>query len=130
MSLELWLGANQARQAVPLIAPQAPIVGTGLEKIVALYSGQFIVAEGNGVVQQATADKVIVRYDKPAQKKSYHPIHFRRSNHDTAINQRVVVDNGQKVKKGQPLIEGMSIERGELALGAWRFGRFYVLGWL
>ena len=111
------VGANQARQAVPLIAPQAPIVGTGLEKIVARYSGQFVVAERSGVVQQATADKVVVSYDKPALKKTYHPIHFRRSNHDTAINQRVVVNNGQKVKKGQPLIEGMSIERGELALG-------------
>ena len=83
----------------------------------ARYSGQFVVAESSGVVQQATADKVVVSYDKPALKKTYHPIHFRRSNHDTAINQKVVVNNGQKVKKGQPLIEGMSIERGELALG-------------
>ena len=109
------VGANQARQAVPLIEPKAPIVGTGLEKHIARNSGQVVYAEGVGTVLQATADKVIVGYAK--EKKTYYPTHFMRSNKDTAINQRVVVNTGQKVQKGDLLIEGMSIASGELALG-------------
>ena len=109
------VGANQARQAVPLIVPQAPIVGTGLEKHVARNSGQVVYAEGSGTVLEASAEKVVVGY--PKEKSTYYLTHFMRSNQDTAINQRVVVDVGQKVKKGQPLIEGMSISQGELSLG-------------
>ena len=111
------VGANQTRQALPLIQPQAPIVGTGLEKHIARNSGQIVYAEADGVVVEATADKVVVSYTTK-RKHTYYPVHFARSNQDTSINQRVVVDNGQKVKQGQPLIEGMSIEDGELALGS------------
>ncbi len=110
------VGANQTRQAVPLIEPKAPIVGTGLEKYIARNSGQVIYAEGPGTVAMATAEKVVVSYDS-RQKKTYYPIRFMRSNYDTSINQRVVVNNGQRVKKDQPLIEGMSVADGELALG-------------
>ena len=111
------VGANQARQAVPLIDPKPPIVATGLEKHIARNSGQIVYAEEAGKVVEATAEKVVVEYPKLKLKQTYPLTHFVRSNYDTAIHQRVVVDTGQKVAKGQPLIEGMSIAGGELALG-------------
>jgi len=110
------MGSNQQRQAVPLIQPSAPIVGTGLESTVAANTGQLTVAEEDGEVVSATADQVVVKYKK-AGKVTYYPQHFVRSNEGSCINQKVVVSSGDKVKKGQPLIEGMSIEGGELALG-------------
>lgn len=110
------MGSNQQRQAVPLITPIAPIVGTGLEAPVALNSGQLIVAEDSGTVVSASADEVKVTY-KNDKTVTYHPQHFLRSNEGTSINQKVVVNSGDKVAKGDSLIEGMSIEDGELALG-------------
>lgn len=110
------MGSNQQRQAVPLIQPRAPIVGTGMESMVAQNTGQLTVAEEDGEVLSATGDEVVVKYKK-AGKVTYHPRHFVRSNEGSCINQKVVVSSGDKVKKGQPIIEGMSIEGGELALG-------------
>ncbi len=109
------MGSNQQRQAVPLIKPQAPIVGTGMEGTVARNSGQVVMAEANGVVTKATGDGVTVKY--ASVSKTYEPLHFIRSNDGTSINQKVVVETGDKVKAGDILIEGMSIEDGELALG-------------
>ncbi|MBX4188804.1 DNA-directed RNA polymerase subunit beta, partial [Candidatus Saccharibacteria bacterium] len=114
--LRSLMGSNQQRQAVPLIQPQAPIVGTGMETTVAHNTGQLIVAEEDGVVERATADEVVVNYKK-AGKSIYNPVHFIRSNEGSSINQVVVVNSGDKVKAGQPLIEGMSVANGELALG-------------
>ncbi|MBX4199510.1 DNA-directed RNA polymerase subunit beta [Candidatus Saccharibacteria bacterium] len=114
--LRSLMGSNQQRQAVPLIQPQSPIVGTGLESIVAHNTGQLIVAEEDGEVVKATADEVIVNYKKSG-KRSYEPVHFARSNEGSSINQMVVVSSGDRVKAGDPLIEGMSIADGELALG-------------
>lgn len=112
------MGSNQQRQAVPLIQPAAPIVGTGMEGDVAKNSGQVVLADGPGVVSKANAQEVIVKYtDKNLGSVSYEPLHYIRSNEGTSINQRVVVENGQKVKKGDVLIEGMSVADGELALG-------------
>lgn len=109
-------GSNQQRQAVPLIQPQAPIVGTGMEAVVARNSGQLIVAEQDGVVEKATGAEVIVKY-KDGSKRTYEPLIFVRSNEGTCITQRVVVENGQKLKKNDIIVEGMSIDKGELALG-------------
>lgn len=113
------MGSNQQRQAVPLIKPQAPVVGTGLEEAAARNTGQVMVAEGDGEVIRATGDKVIVRYKESGKNVdvTYEPQHFIRSNEGTSINQRVVVATGDKVKRGDILVEGMSIAGGELALG-------------
>lgn len=109
------MGSNQQRQAVPLIQPQSPIVGTGLEIAAARNTGQVTLAEADGEVIKATGKEVIVKYAEGAV--TYEPQHFVRSNEGTSINQKVVVNTGDKVKKGDVLIEGMSIQGGELALG-------------
>ena len=109
------MGSNQQRQAVPLIQPKAPIVGTGLEGTAARNTGQVILAEGNGEVIKAEGAEVVVKYKEG--NVTYEPQHFVRSNEGTSINQKIVVSTGDKVKEGDVLIEGMSIEAGELALG-------------
>ncbi len=108
-------GSNMQKQAVPLINPRSPIVGTGLEKAVAQNSGQMVVAEGPGEVVKANAEEVQVKYKDSV--KTYMPQHFRRSNDGESMNDRVLVNRGDKVKAGQVLIEGMSIAGGELAVG-------------
>ena len=110
------MGSNQQRQAVPLIHPKSPIVGTGLETIAARNTGQLIVAEDSGEVISASAQAVVVKY-QDGSKVTYEPQRFVRSNEGTSINQKVVVSSGDKVKLGDVLIEGMSIQNGELALG-------------
>ncbi len=109
------MGSNQQRQAVPLIKPVSPIVGTGLEAVAARNTGQVVLAEANGEIVKASANEVVVKYKDGTV--TYEPQHFVRSNEGTCINQRVVVSTGDKVKAGDILIEGMSIEGGELALG-------------
>ncbi len=109
------MGSNQQRQAVPLIKPASPIVGTGMEGIIARNTGQVVMAEADGEVVKATAQEVLVKYKEGTVK--YEPQHFVRSNEGTSINQRVIVETGDKVKEGDIIIEGMSIQGGELALG-------------
>ena len=109
------MGSNQQRQAVPLIQPESPVVGTGVEAAAARNTGQVVLAEADGEVTRANGDEVIVKYAEGSV--TYEPQHFVRSNEGTSINQTVVVNTGDKVKKGDILIEGMSIQGGELALG-------------
>jgi len=109
-------GSNQQRQAVPLIKPESPIVGTGFESVAAANSGQIVLAEGDGVVTKADADEVVVKYNR-GKSVTYKASHFVPSNEGSSINQVVVVSTGDKIKAGQPLIEGMSVQGGELALG-------------
>jgi DNA-directed RNA polymerase subunit beta len=109
------MGSNQQRQAVPLIKPEAPIVGTGVEEAAARNTGQVVVAEADGEVVRADGAAVVVKYKEG--NVTYEPQHFIRSNEGTSINQKVVVNTGDKVKEGDILIEGMSIDGGELALG-------------
>ena len=109
------MGSNQQRQAVPLIKPESPIVGTGVESSAARNTGQIVVAEADGEVIKASGDQVVVKYNEGIV--AYDPQHFVRSNEGTSINQAVVVNTGDKVKAGDTLIEGMSVQGGELALG-------------
>ncbi len=109
------MGSNQQRQAVPLVQPQSPIVGTGLESVVARNSGQLVTAKAAGEVVKASGDEVIVKYADG--NVTYTPQHFVRSNEGSSINQKVVVKAGDKLKAGDPIIEGMSVQGGELALG-------------
>ena len=104
------------KQAVPLLRQDNPIVGTGIEREVAKNTSQLIMAAGNGVVKKADGESVVVTYDKGGDVE-YKLQHFEKTNDDRCYNQRTVVARGQKVKKGDTLIEGASIHDGELALG-------------
>ncbi|MCX8111983.1 MAG: DNA-directed RNA polymerase subunit beta [Bacteroidia bacterium] len=120
------MGSNMQRQAVPLLRPEAPIVGTGMEKHVARDSRVLIYAEYPGVVEYVDAQRIRIRYERPPEEElisfssdvvTYEIPKFRRTNESTCINLRPIVRKGQRVEKGQPLVEGFSIENGELALG-------------
>ena len=104
------------KQAVPLLKNDNPIVGTGIESEVAANTSQLILAEGTGTVKKADGLSVVVKYDKLGEKE-YKLIHFEKTNDDRCYNQRTKVASGQKVKKGDVLIEGASISNSELALG-------------
>ncbi len=108
-------GSNMQKQAVPLLSPEAPTVGTGVEAEIARNTSQLIVAEADGEVVRADGDEVHVKYKDGV--KIYEPIHFAKSNDDRSINQKVRVSRGDKVSKGSILIEGASVADGELALG-------------
>ncbi|MBW3538094.1 DNA-directed RNA polymerase subunit beta [Candidatus Parcubacteria bacterium] len=110
------MGANMQKQAVALVRPEAPIVGTGMEGVVAKDSGQVIVAEADGTVDSANASSVSVTY-AGGTAKTYELLNFVRSNVGTSIHQKVKVEGGQTVKKGDILVDGMSTDNGELALG-------------
>ncbi len=110
------MAANMQRQAVPLLMPSAPIVGTGLENKVAVDTGLTIVASGNGTVTSSTGSLVKVKYTG-GEEIAYEISKFDRTNSDTCFNQRPAVSNGQKVKKGDTLIDGPATEKGEIALG-------------
>ena len=105
------------KQAVPLLHTEAPTVGTGIEREVAKNTSQIVMAEADGVVEKADGNSVIVDYGNELGKKEYKLTHFEKTNDDRCYNMRTVVARGQKVKKGDDLIEGASIDNGELALG-------------
>ena len=109
------MASSMQKQAVPLLSPEAPIVGTGIEEVIAQNTSQLVVAEGDGEVIRADGDAVEVKYKDGV--KSYEPVHFIKSNDDRSINQKVRVVRGQKVKAGDILIEGASVADGEIALG-------------
>ncbi len=123
------MGSNMQRQAVPLLYPQAPLVGTGLEEKAARDSGAVILAKRAGIVQRVTADEIIIdtgsvsvkRSDEPlaklAQFDRYRLKKYWRTNQDTAINQRPLVRAGQQVEAGQIIADGASTDHGEIALG-------------
>ncbi|SEB42184.1 DNA-directed RNA polymerase subunit beta [Maribacter dokdonensis] len=120
------MGSNMMRQAVPLLKPQAPIVGTGLERQVASDSRVLINAEGDGVIEYVDAQKITIKYDRTDEErlisfeedsKTYFLVKFRKTNQGTNINLKPIVQVGDRVKKGQVLCEGYATEKGELALG-------------
>jgi len=120
------MGSNMMRQAVPLLKPQAPIVGTGLEQQVAKDSRILINAEGAGVVEYVDADKIVIKYERSEDEdlvqfesatKTYNLTKFRKTNQSTTITLRPNVRVGDVVEKGQVLCDGYATENGELALG-------------
>ena len=113
------MGANMQRQAVPLLRPQAPLVGTGMEYKAARDSGVVILAKNAGTVERATATEIIIKPDnaKPGQVDKYKMLKYLRSNQGTCINQRPLVYQGERVRQGQVLADGPSTDKGELALG-------------
>lgn len=110
------MGSNMQRQAVPLLVPEAPLVGTGIENKAAYDSGVLVMANRPGVVVHTTADAVIVRADDGTLDR-YHLDKFVRSNQGTCINQRPIVTKGERVEAGTILADGPSTEHGEMALG-------------
>ena len=120
------MGSNMMRQAVPLLRPESPIVGTGLEKQVASDSRVLINAENDGVVEYVDANKISIRYNFTEQEelisfdgnlKTYNLVKFRKTNQGTCINLKPIVKKGDQVSKGQVLCQGYATENGELALG-------------
>ncbi len=120
------MGSNMQRQAVPLLRPEAPLVGTGLEGRVARDSRAVLTAEGPGVVEYVDANRIVIRYDQNDEAadlafeeptRTYHLTKFRRTNQDTCINQKPIVKTGDKVENNSILTDGFATEKGELALG-------------
>jgi DNA-directed RNA polymerase subunit beta len=120
------MGSNMQRQAVPLLQPEAPLVGTGMEHVVARDSGAVVVARRGGVIESVSADRVVIRAE--ARGKKTDPVHdrtleiynltkYRRSNQNTCINQRPIVRKGQRVTVGEVIADGPGTDQGELALG-------------
>lgn len=120
------MGSNMQRQAVPLLKPHSPIVGTGIERLVARDSRVLINAEGSGVVEYVDANEIVIRYDWNEDDKlvsfdseltRYTLTKFQKTNQSTTINLKPIVQKGDKVEKGQVLCEGYATQQGELALG-------------
>ncbi|MCE2788955.1 MAG: DNA-directed RNA polymerase subunit beta, partial [Saprospiraceae bacterium] len=120
------MGSNMQRQALPLVRPKAPIVGTGLEAKVAEDSNMLINAEGEGIVEYVDANEIVIRYDRSEEEmlvsfddnvKKYNLIKFIRTNQGSCINLKPIVKKGQRVTRGSLLCEGYATENGELALG-------------
>jgi len=121
------MGSNMQRQAVPLLQPEAPLVGTGMEHVVARDSGAVIVAKRSGVVEYVAADRVVVRAEGRSSKKAdpvqdlpldiFNLTKYRRSNQNTCLNQKPIVHKGQRVAPGDIIADGPGTDQGELALG-------------
>ena len=111
------MGSNMMRQSVPLIVPEAPVVGTGVEYRAALDSQSLVVAASPGTVMGVTADEIVVERDEGDQRDTYKLKKFVRSNQGTCIHQRPIVDVGARVIEGQVLADSSSTDKGELALG-------------
>jgi DNA-directed RNA polymerase subunit beta len=120
------MGSNMQRQALPLIRPSSPVVGTGLEGQVARDSRMLINAEGDGVVEYVDANEIVICYDRTDEdklvsfednSKKYKLIKFRRTNQGSCVNLKSIVRKGERVTKGQILCDGYATEKGELALG-------------
>ncbi|MFZ4621426.1 MAG: DNA-directed RNA polymerase subunit beta [Bacteroidota bacterium] len=123
------MGSNMQRQAVPLLRPQAPIVGTGLEQKIARDSRTCVIAERNGIVENVSGERITVLYDidednveqlvsfEDKRRVEYRLVKFFRTNQDTGLNQKPIVIPGQRFKKGDVLADGCATDQGELALG-------------
>jgi len=115
-AIRALMGCNMQRQAVPLLRPECPLVATGMEREVAKYSGQVIFAPEDAVVTSATSSSIVIKNGK-GEEQSIDLIKFARTNQGTCINQQPIVNKGDKVKKGQVLVNSFSLDNGNLALG-------------
>src|SRR5881396_2510354 len=117
------MGSNMQRQAVPLLRTDAPLVGTGMERVVARDSGVTVVARRDGVVEQVDSARIVVKADRPSQDGRdpgvdiYNMVKYQRSNQNTCMNQRPIVVVGDHVRAGDVIADGPSTEMGDLALG-------------
>ena len=110
------MGSNMQRQAVPLLKPQSPIIGTGMEYKAAKDSGVVVLSKQDGVVDKVSANEIIIK-DEHGERHRYHLLKFLRSNQGTCINQRPIVEEGERVTKGTIIADGPSTDNGEIALG-------------
>ena len=122
------MGSNMQRQAVPLLQPEAPLVGTGMEAQAAQDSGQVLLSQGRRSGRERSTGKEIVVVDDEGEPARLPAPEVRRSNQGTCISQRPIVLRGQRVKVGQPLADSSSTSAGELALGQNVLCGFHVLG--
>ncbi len=111
------MGSNMQRQAVPLLRTDSPIIGTGMEYKAAKDSGVVVLAKEDGTVQKVSADEIVIKQKKTGTLDKYKLIKFARSNQGTCINQKPIVSQGDKVKKGDIIADGPSTDKGEIALG-------------
>ncbi len=110
------MGSNMQKQAVPLMVTDAPFVGTGMEYKAAVDSGSVVLAKESGIVEKVSADRIVILNDE-GRKDAYHLIKFKRSNQSTCVNQRPIVNEGDRVVKGQVIADGPATANGEIALG-------------
>ena len=112
------MGSNMQRQAVPLVRPEVPLVGTGMERRTAVDTGQVKTSDGDGEVIEANGERIVIRYDNRTSANVTYPLtKFMRSNQGTCLNQRPLVVRGQRVVEGEPLADSSTTQNGELALG-------------
>ena len=128
--------SNMMRQAVPLVVSESPMVGTGMEGVVAKDSSAAVVAKRGGFVEQVDARRIVVRhtdekkYDITLGVDVYNLLKFQRSNQNTSINQRPLVMVGDRVEKGDVIADGPATDNGELALGKKCFSSIYAMEWI
>ncbi|NVM25199.1 MAG: DNA-directed RNA polymerase subunit beta [Desulfobacterales bacterium] len=112
------MGSNMQRQAVPLLQAKSPLIGTGIERIVAQHSGLAVIARRDGIVESVDASRMVIRSEREEEGVEICKLlKFRRSNQSTCYNQRPIVKKGDRVKKGQIIVDGPAMEKGDLALG-------------
>ncbi len=111
------MGSNMQRQAVPLLIAEPPVIGTGMEYKAARDSGVVVIAKNDGIVDRVTGTEILIRRDSDHQVDRHHLLKFKRSNQGTCVNQKPIVNKGQKVKAGEVIADGPSTHQGEIALG-------------
>ncbi|MBK5252379.1 MAG: DNA-directed RNA polymerase subunit beta [Peptostreptococcaceae bacterium] len=111
------MGSNMQRQAVPLVKPEAPIIGTGMEYKAARDSGVTVTAKNDGIIEKVSADEIVIKKDSDGRREIHKLLKFKRSNQGTCINQKPLVRKGDEIKAGEIIADGPSTDQGEIALG-------------